>query len=156
MNACVATRIRRTISSVKPQDTKLLGCRFYWVEDEGGDAEVNVTNLAPEGDADIIEIDKGRAVLQLSIGADYTADLSYDDSGTASYDEGDLVYVEHRNEEIEDKEELVVEVEVAYEDMDPSSFEIVSVTVTEPSEGFGIKNQDARDCTTGFLWRKDI
>jgi hypothetical protein len=119
--------------------------RYYWVEDQGGDAHVEVTNLQPDDEPEIIDIGKEGALLQLSIAAAYTADLSYDDSATASYDEGDLVYVEHRNEEVEREQELMVEIEVAYEDLEPDSFEIIGVSLTSPSDGFGIETEDAHD-----------
>jgi hypothetical protein len=70
--------------------------------------------------------------------------LTYNDSATASYFEGDLVYVEHRYEEVEDEQELAVEIEVIYEDMDPAIFDIIGVSLTSPSDGCGIETQDAR------------
>ena len=113
--------------------------RYYWVEDENGDAQVEVTTLTPANEVEIIEIVAEKATLQLSVAIDYTAHLSYDDSATASYDEGTLIYVDHKEEDVERDEELTVEVEVWFENMDPASFEIIGVTVTSPSDGFGIK-----------------
>lgn len=119
--------------------------RFYWVEDEGGDAEVRITELLSASEPKIITIDKNEATLQLSMAAEYKAYLSYDDSATASYDEGDLVYVEHRDEEVERDEELIVEIETTYEQMDPGSFEISNILLIQPSDGFGIETQDNYD-----------
>jgi hypothetical protein len=119
--------------------------RYYWVEDQNGDAQVEIINLDPDDEPEIIDIGKEGALLQLSIAAVYKADLSYDDSATASYDEGTLVYVEHRNEEVEREQELTVEIEAAYEQMDPDSFEIIGVSLISPSDGFGIETEDAHD-----------
>jgi len=113
--------------------------RYYWVEDQDGDAEVEVTRLSPINEAEIIEIVAEKATLQLNIAIDYSAHLSYNDSATASYDEGTLIYVDHKEEDVERDEELTVEIEVFFENMDPSSFEIVYVSITSPSDGFGIK-----------------
>lgn len=113
--------------------------RYYWVEDQDGDAEVEVTRLNPINEAEIIEIVAEKATLQLNIAIDYSAHLSYNDSATASYDEGTLIYVDHKEEDVERDEELTVEIEVFFENMDPSSFEIVDVSITSPSDGFGIK-----------------
>jgi hypothetical protein len=113
--------------------------RYYWVEGENGDAQVEVTNQTPANEVEIIEIVAEKATLQLNIAIDYTAHLSYDDSATASYDEGDLVYVDHKEEDVERDVELTVEIEVFFEKMDPTTFEILYVSVTSPSDGFGIE-----------------
>ena len=55
------------------------------------------------------------------------------------------MYVEHREEEVERDVDLVVEIEVSYEPMDPESFKIVSTSLTEPSDGFGIETQNNYD-----------
>jgi len=119
--------------------------RFYWVEDENGDATVEITKLTPADEPEILTIDKETATLQWSLDAEYKADLSYDDSATAVYSEGDLMYVEHRDEEVERDVELVVEIEVSFEPMNPDSFKIVSTSLTEPSDGFGIETQNNYD-----------
>jgi hypothetical protein len=121
--------------------------RYYWVEDEDGDAQVEITKVELSQPPEIIDIDKEYATLQFTFDATYTAELSYNDSATASYDheDGTLMYVDRREEEVEGDEKLVVEVEVAYEDLDPDSFEIHSISLVEPSDGFGIQTQRARD-----------
>jgi hypothetical protein len=119
--------------------------RYYWVEDENGDATVEVTSLTPADEPEIIEIGTEDATLQLFIAIDYKADLSYDDSATASYDEGTLIYVEHRDEEVEREEELTVEIEVSFEKMDPTSFDIMGISLIKPSDGFGIETRDNHD-----------
>jgi hypothetical protein len=143
--AFVRTETVKRIDSIAKEAKADFEDRHYWVEDEDGDAEVEVTDLTPAIEPEIIELDKNEAVLQLSISAEYKADLSYNDSATASYSEGELVYVERRDEQIEDKQELTVQIEVMFEDMDPGSFEILGVSVIEPSDGFGIETQNARD-----------
>jgi hypothetical protein len=121
--------------------------RYYWVDDQDGDAQVEVTAVNLTRPPEIIEIDKEHAILQLNFDAKYSAALSYNDSATASHDpeDGALLYVERREEEVEDEQELVVEVEVSYDGLDPATFEIMDVSLTEPSDGFGIETQDARD-----------
>jgi hypothetical protein len=119
--------------------------RFYWVEDKSGDATVEITKLTSAEEPEVLTIDKGTATLRWSKNADYKADLSYDDSATAVYSEGDLMYVEHRDEEVKRDVELVVEIEVSYEPMNADSFKIISTSLTEPSDGFGIETQDNYD-----------
>ena len=109
---------------------------------------MQITKLTAAPEPEIIEIDKEEAVLQLNFDATYSADLSYNDSATASYDseDGKLMYVERRKEEVERRQELVVEVRVAYEHLDPNSFEVTDVSVTEPSDGFGIETRERDHC----------
>lgn len=119
--------------------------RYYWVEDENGDARVEVTSPTAADEPEIIEINTEDAKLQLSIASDYKGHLSYNDSATASYDEGTLVYVEHRNEEVEREAELMVEIEVSFEKMDPDSFDIIGISLISPSDGFGIETESNQD-----------
>ena len=134
-------RVTEIIASAKAEFED----RYYWVEDENGDAEVEVTKLTPADEPEIIEIDTEDATLQLSIASQYNAYLSYDDSATASYDEGTLIYVEHRDEEVEREAELTVEIEVSFERMDVDSFEIISISLISPSDGFGIETNSNYD-----------
>ena len=92
-----------------------------------------------------LEIDKEEAVLQIYFACSYEAHLSYDDSATASYDEGDLVYVEHRDEDVEREDELEVEVRISFDPKDLDTVEVIEVSLTEPSKGFGIKTQNDHD-----------
>jgi hypothetical protein len=140
----VRTEIMKRIDEIAKQAKSEFEDRYYWVEDQDGDAEVVVSDLAPD-EPEILQIDKEEALLQISIAAQYKAYLSYNDLDTASYDEGTLVYVEHRNEEVEDELELIVGVEAQYEQLDPDTFEIIEVSLISPSDGFGIETQDARD-----------
>ena len=123
--------------------------RSYYVEDEDGEAEVRVKKLTPAVWPEIVEIDKYQATLLLSITADYTAFLSYNDSATASYDEGELMYVERREERVSRDQDLTVQIEVSFEQMDPDSFEIIGISVIDPDDGFGIETEFNR----GYPWK---
>jgi len=135
-DAQLATFVRsetmKRIAAISAKAKEEFEDRYYWVEDQDGDAQVQITKLTPTQEPEIIEIDKEEALLQLNFDATYSADLSYNDSATASYDEGTLVYVEHRKEEVERDQELVVEVRVAYEQVDPDSFEIIDISLSDP------------------------
>ncbi len=121
--------------------------RYYYVEDEDGDAEVHLKTLKLIAPPEIIEINKEEAALQVEFEAEYKADLSYSDSSNAIYDseEKRLIYFETKHEHVEREIGLVVEVRVRYEQKDPNSFEIMDVSVTEPADGFGIETENSRD-----------
>lgn len=143
--AFVRSQTMKRVSEVIAKAKAEFEDRYYWVEDENGDAHVEVTSLTPADEPEIIEIDTEDATLQLSVACDYKAYLSYDDSATASYDEGTLVYVEHRDEEVDREAELTVEIEVSFEGMDPDSFEIIGISLISPSDGFGVETQSSQD-----------
>jgi hypothetical protein len=77
--------------------------RYYWVEGENGDGQVQVQTIKLDSGPDIISIDPEETVIELTFNASYKAQLYYDDSATASYDseDGTLIYVQHREEEVE-------------------------------------------------------
>ena len=113
----------------------------FWVEDEDGDAEVTVTHCAPNGGPEILEIEESEAVLQIGLVCDYDAELSYNDSATAGYDEGELVYIEHRDETMHRQTKLEVEVRLGFDRKDLSDTDIVEVSLTSPHKGFGIETR---------------
>jgi hypothetical protein len=121
--------------------------RYYYVEDEDGDADVHLKKLTLVDTPEIIEINNGEAVLQLNFEAEYEAHLTYNDSSNAIYDseEKRLVYFDKKHEHVEREQDLVVEVRVSYEQMDPASFEVMEVSLTEPADGFGVETENSHD-----------
>jgi len=43
-----------------------------------------------------------------------------------------LVYVEHKKEEVEREEQLMVEIQVTYEQRNPDSFDITDISLIQP------------------------
>ena len=145
LSAFVRVETMKRIEEILTKAKSEFEDRYYWVEGENGEATVEIINMTPADEPEIIEIDTEKSTLQLFIATDYKAHLSYDDSATASYDEGDLVYVEHRDEEVERDAELTVEIEVGFEKMDPDNFDIIGISLVKPSDGFGIETKDDYD-----------
>ena len=104
---------------------------------------MEVTECTLDGEPEILEIDEDEAVLQLNFLCDYDAELSYSDSSAASYDEGDHVYVEHRDETVHRQRELKVEVRLSFDRNDLSDTEVLEVNLASPSKGFGIETRDS-------------
>ena len=119
--------------------------RFYWVEDQDGDAEVYVYDLTPMPEPQIIEIDLESATLHLDMTAEYSAHLSYIDSGSSNYSEGELVFADRKEEDVKREHELTMEIFVTYERMDPDTFEIENIRLIDPSDGFGIQTEIDHD-----------
>ena len=121
----------------------------FWVEDEDGDVEVEVTDCLIDGEPEILEIDEHEALLLFRFDCHYNAELSYNDSATASYDEGELMYVERRDESVKRQQELEVEVRVSFDPKDLDTVDISDVSVTAPSKGFGIETEH----NFGWPWK---
>jgi hypothetical protein len=140
----VRTETKKRISEIAEAAKEEFEDRFYWVENMDGEAEVKIETIDPtKADPEIIEIQKDESSLVLKFDATYSAYLSYDDPATASYDEGDLVYIQHREEHVTNREQgLTVEVKVSFNDMDPLSFEVTEVDLISPADGFGIETED--------------
>jgi hypothetical protein len=83
--AFVRSETMKRTDEIKAKAKEEFEDRFYWVEDENGDATVEITQMTPADETEILTIDKETATLQWSIAADYKADLSYDVSATAVY-----------------------------------------------------------------------
>ena len=129
------------VDEIAQQVTEEFEGLYFWVEDEDGEATVKVTEIAADGEPEIIEIGSTEAALQVDFQVSYKADLSYDDSATAVYSEGTLLYAEHREEEVYRKCTLSADVNVQFEHTDPAKFEIVDVSLVGGSDGFGIETE---------------
>ena len=139
----VHTETKKRISEIAKAAKEQFQDRYYFVENMDGEAQVEVETINPTQDPEIIEIQKHGASLVVTFDATYSAHLSYDDPATASYDEGDLVYIQHREEDVVDRDELLtVEVKVSFDDMDPQSFDITEIDLIEPDDSFGIETED--------------
>ncbi|HVI09024.1 MAG TPA: PIN domain-containing protein [Candidatus Binatia bacterium] len=139
----VRRETKKRVSEIAEEAKHQFQDRYYWVENMDGDAEVKVETISPTQDPEIVEIGKEQASLVVTFEARYSAHLSYDDPATASYDEGDLVYVEHREEDVLDREQLLtLEVKVTFDEFDPHSFEITEIDLIEPGDSFAIETED--------------
>ena len=111
----------RRIDKVSERAAEEFEDQYFWVKDADGDAIVEVTGMAPTGQPEIIEIDDEEATLQLDFEVSYTAHLSYLDSGSSIYSEGDLVYAEHRRETVRRTKPVSVIIEVQFSTRIPTN-----------------------------------
>ena len=83
-----AHRLRNGLTRSASKSPKSSRIEYFWVEDEDGDATVEVTDIVPIGDPEIIEINEEEASMQYTFDVNYTAYLSYKDN--VIYSEGVL------------------------------------------------------------------
>lgn len=141
----VRAKIKDNLAKITAQATEAFEDNFYWVENEEGDATVEVDNLTLMDEPEILSIDADFATVQLMFKAEYTAHLDYRDSATSVPDKetGGYLYFEDREEEVNREAELTVQVEVSFDEDKPDELSIDSVAVVSPSGGFGIETSDA-------------
>jgi predicted nucleic acid-binding protein len=144
----VRGRVKDNLAKISDLAKEGFEDNFFWVEDEEGEATVVVNELALVEGPEIISIDVDFGTLQLVFEADYTAHLDYRDSATSVRDKetGGFLYAEDREEDVERKVKLTVEVEVSFDEDDPDEVSIGSVNIVSPSGGFGIETSRALDC----------
>lgn len=143
----VRAKIKDNLAKISDQAKEAFEDNFYWVEDEEGDATVVVDELTLTGEPEILSIDADFATVQLIFSAEYTAHLEYRDSATSVRDKetGGYLYFEDREEDVVREVELIVQVDVSFDEDKPDELTIEGVTVISPSGGFGIKTSEADD-----------
>jgi hypothetical protein len=119
--------------------------RYYWVEDQDGDAEIAEVEVESAPEPQIIEINLESATVHLDMTCEYSAHLSYIDSDSSIYSEGELAYADQKEEDVRRQQEFTVEILVTYERMDADTFEIENIRLIDPSDGFGIKTDNDGD-----------
>jgi hypothetical protein len=130
-------RVQKVAKEAKTQFEEL----GFHLEDEWGDAEVEVTDIELDGDPEILDVGVKEATVQMPFEAHFDANLSYDDSSTGMWDSEDkqMLFMEHRNVTVKKRDDLTVEVHVRFDGLDPKKFEIDRVDLVEPSSGYGIR-----------------
>src|ERR1017187_3837474 len=97
----------------------------FWVDDEDGEVEISVTDIEADGGPEIIEAKPSECVVQMTLRVDFEAQLSYSDTTTGIWDseDGRMMFMEQREEDVSLNEYLVVDVHATFEGTDPESFE---------------------------------
>ena len=119
----------------------------FYVEDEDGDAEVEVTHTELADEPEIMDITGKEATVQMVFDAQYNAHLSYEDSTTGMWDSEDKVlrFMENRSVTVKGTHDLVIQVQVKFDGMNARKFQVESIDLVEPSDGFGISTPNAQD-----------
>lgn len=136
----VRAKIQLKIEEIAAQAIDEFEDYGFWVNNEDGEATVEVTEWKPEGSPEILELEPDRAAVRLNLKVEYKAHLSFTISATGTYDPetGALLYAEEEEEDVLSKRTLKVDVEALFEGRDPDSFHIDAVSLAEPARGFGI------------------
>ena len=113
----------------------------FWLEDQDGDVnDVDVDDIEIFEES-LLEVGPDRALVSLSARIRFSADVTYDDLATASYDSEDKVLIPWQkiDETVEQEVTLEVGLEIAIDVDDPEFFEIESIDIQSPSmSGIGI------------------
>ena len=140
-------QIQGHLDSIKNTAKDDFECLGFYVLDECGDAELEITKMDPVSDPDLIDISETEVTAELRFDAQYEAFLTYDDSSTGIYDseEGERLFMDHVTETVHGSAQLLVTVTGTFAGTDADGFDIRDVGLTEPSEGFGILTSEMAD-----------
>ena len=137
--------LTRNESRIKEGITKQFEWFGFFIEDQDGDVEdVNVTDIDIDGE-NLIEVRDGTAKAELRATISFTADLTYDDLDTASYDSEDKVVIPWRQIEktVSRETDVTVTLEFYFQPGDVKSFEITSLEVTTANgSDIGVSSED--------------
>jgi predicted nucleic acid-binding protein len=125
--------------------------RMYNIDEENGDVEIEVESVKVDGEPDILDVSQHQGIVEMRFEVNFLAHLSYDDSDTGTYDHEDkrMVFMKHVNETQNKTEELVVEVRVGFDEIDPAGFNIDNVQLTSPDESYSFSTSK----WDGYPWK---
>jgi hypothetical protein len=127
--------VKEQISNVQKEIINDIERQFeelgFVLQDHDGDVDDVTVVKVVLGEMDILEAADDEATLETEAEVTFEAELSYGDEGTAIYDSEDktVSYINHVRETVTRTEYISVEINVLYEDRDPSSFEINDVSI---------------------------
>lgn len=141
----VAKFIRDQLEAHAQEIGQQAGDRFeelgFYLIDEWGDVEIEITKVTLSGEPEIIDIGVKEANAQMVFDLEYNADLSWDDSSTDVYDseEGRMMFMETRSTIVRKTHEVVVDVHLTFNGLDPDEFDVEEVDLVEPMNSIGIR-----------------
>ena len=137
----VASRIAEISKAV----TKRFESYGFWVDESDGEAVVTITEIEADGEPEILEFNALTAKVQVTFQATFNAELTYDDPNSGIWDgeEGQMLFVEQREDTVEREVELIAVVDVGFEGKDSEMFLIDSIQLVSPDEGYGIETDES-------------
>lgn len=125
--------------------------RQYYVEDEDGDAEVQVKKMELSGEPEILELGEDQADVQMTFDTDFVAHLSYSDSDTGMWDseEKQMIFMETKEESVDRNEDFVVQVRVRFEGIVSEAFAVEGVDLVEPNDSYLLSTSK----NDGYPWK---
>jgi hypothetical protein len=139
----IRAQVTKSNAQIEPKVIAQFEDRYFFLLDENGDAEVNVTS-AELLEVNILEADNTQALVDVSYRLDSEVSLSYDDPNMTVRDDdtGDLMSFGTVEETVQRTFYTRAEVQVALDGLDEQFFEIEDVTLTEPKDALGISVEE--------------
>jgi len=117
----------------------------FWIDDQDGDVnEVRVNDIEVE-EILLLEVDKNTAVIQVEVKTNFSADLTYDDLDTASYDSEDKVLIPWQtiDKTVDQDVEYTAILRISHDVDTPDYLKIHAVEIdTERGWGFSVSSDD--------------
>ncbi len=124
--------------------------RTFYVDDrfEGEVLETRVERVDmtdDAGDLELVEMDKGSATFVTRVDVEFEADIKYGDDNMAFHDneDGATLFMEYITETVTRRQEdAELEVQVSFDGLDPTRFEILEIDFAAPDTVFVETSQD--------------
>jgi hypothetical protein len=124
------------------KDFSYLG--FYLADQEGDVDDINTTEVS-DLETFLIDVHDGYAIFDITCSVSYSANVSYDDLETASYDSEDKVLIPWRKIDttVDRIESVEAEVTVTFSHQEPHNFEIEDFAIISPKSDVSVyANED--------------
>lgn len=141
----VLSLVERKCESIADAISESFCDEGFWIDDQEGDVnEVRVNDIEIQ-EILILEVDHNSAVVHLDVKTNFSADLTYDDLETATYDSEDKVLIPWRkiDKTVEHDLEYTAIIHISHDVNNPDYLDIEEVDIdTEESYGFSISSDD--------------
>lgn len=112
----------------------------FYLSDQAGDVEdISVSDIS-DLEAFLIDLNTGYAVFEINCVVSYSANVSYDDLETASYDSEDKVLIPWRkiDANVDREERVEAEVNIIFNHQEPHHFEIEGILISSPQNDVSV------------------
>lgn len=145
LSPSVLSLVVQNRESIKKDISEAFCNEGFWIEDQDGDVnDVRVNNIEVE-EMLLLKVDQNSAVLQVDVKTNFSADLTYDDLDTASYDSEDKILIPWRtiDKTVEENVEYTAIICISHDVDNPEHFDIDSVEIeAEQNFGFSVSSDD--------------
>jgi hypothetical protein len=122
------------LDDIKDRTEKQFDWLGFILQDEEGDIDNVEADAVEILDKYLVMAGEMRAIFTVDVEVEFSADITYGDMANSFYDgeEGTYVHLEYITETIERTEQVVVEVQLAYElNKDPNTAQLISVEILQ-------------------------
>ena len=134
LSALASTLFQKEAAAIESSIREEFASAGFYLEDEQGDVTNVTINTIELKSPSLLDVDEGSALFSVPVKVDYSADVSYDDFGSGTYDSEDKawIYLPTKEETVEEKANFKAEVSLQFDPAKPN--ETVDIESSIPSD----------------------